>query len=66
MIVLLTKICQCNLLGAVNPQLLNFFVNNLFSSALRQLAAALSMRPSEVPDGRRVVSGVFGWGLAII
>ena len=28
-------------------------------------AVALSRRPSGVPDGRGVVSGGFGWGVAI-
>ena len=51
--------------GSCEPPDPEFLVTNLFSSTLRQPAAALSMRPSEVPDGRGVISGTFGCCMAI-
>ena len=47
------------MLGAVNPPDPKFLVNAVMP------AAALSMRPSGVPDGRRVASSGFGWGVVI-
>ena len=54
-----------SLFGSSELSDLEFLVNNLLFPALRQPEAAVNRRPSGVPKGWRVVSGGFGWGVAI-